>query len=179
MRARLIIVEGADNCGKSTLARAIAKRLRCPYWRLTSGPGLSEHAAMRLYQLNALDNAAVNISHGLPVVLDRHWVSDVVYGTILRGEPSTDPLVMETRCEELDAVYIHCQRHDAIAHHAKNKDPDHPYDDDIYARVYASYVHMFRQLDQWHEVIGYQLDNFIDRPNQLTAFIEGFEARYL
>jgi thymidylate kinase len=172
MKPRLIICEGADNCGKSTLAKAIANNLNGVYWRLTSGPGLSEHDAMALYQRNALDNAAVNIDLGRTVVLDRHWPSDQVYGTILRGRPSTDALLMEENCDSFDPIYIHCYRYNAVEEHAKCKDPDHPYEDSTYAKVVAAYDRFFDGLGRRQVVVGYPLDNFIDKPGQLDAFIQ-------
>lgn len=173
MRPRLIILEGPDNCGKSTLAKYLARELRGVYWRLTSGPGLSEHEAMALYQGNALDNAEINIKNGGIVILDRHWPSDRVYGPLLRGRPSCDCRVMEDRCERLEALYIYCYRSNAVAEHAKSKDPDHPYDDDLYTKVVAGYEEFFTDLQHRQPVIGYYLDNFIGRPEQLKAFLEG------
>ena len=173
MKPRLIICEGPDNCGKSTLAKKIARHYGGVYWRLTSGPGLNEHAAMALYQKNALDNAEVNITAGKVVVLDRHWPSDQVYGSILRGHPSCAGHVMEQQCEELDAIYIYTHRHNAVEEHAKTKDPDHPYDDSVFAQVVKTYDVFMADLQQRQPVIGYYLDNFIGRPEQLDAFIQG------
>jgi hypothetical protein len=136
---RLIIVEGPDNCGKSTLAKQIAAVTGYAYWRLTSGPGLSEHKAMELYQSNALDNVSDNLDNSRGVVLDRHWPSDLVYGTVLRGTPSCNPERMRIRCENLGARYILCSRSNAIEEHASAKDPDHPYDDEIYASIVKGY----------------------------------------
>jgi len=181
MKARLIIVEGPDNCGKSTLAREMAKRIGCAYWRLTSGPGLCEHEAMALYQRNALDNAKVNIQNGMTVIMDRHWPSDVVYGTVLRGRPSVDARVMEQLCEELDTIYIHCYRNNAVREHAKAKDPDHPYEDEDYVKIISGYDKLFYDMSVRSDrvVIGYYLDNFINRPEQLDAFISGIAKKYL
>ena len=173
MKPRLIICEGADNCGKSTLAKKLAEAFHGIYWRLTSGPGLSEHEAMALYQRNALDNAQVNIRLGRVVVLDRHWPSDQVYGPILRGRPSCDGMVMEDLCEQLDAIYIYCYRANAVAEQAKHKDPDHPYEDGVYQRVLDGCEEFFERLRTTQQVVGYPLDNFIDRPEQTRAFIEG------
>lgn len=173
MIPKLIILEGADNCGKTTLATAIAKYYRAVYWRLTAGPGLCEHQAMSLYQSNALDNAEVNIANGLPVVIDRHWPSDAVYGPVLRDGPSTDLKRMEKRCAKMDAVYIYCYRDNATKEHAKSKDPDHPYADDVYDQVLEGYEELFTDLAQRRTVISYYLNNFIDRPGQMNAFIEG------
>lgn len=178
MIPRLIIVEGPDNCGKSTLAKAIATRFNATYWRMTSGTGLCEHDAMRLYQLNALDNAEINIKAGRTVVFDRHWPSDQVYGTILHGRPSLSDLdlafVLE-KCESLNVIYINCWRANAIEEHAKAKDPDHPYEDEQYAQVVSGYEQLFQldSLGQGLPVVPYYLDGFIAQPTLLDAFLQG------
>lgn len=174
MKPRLIICEGPDNCGKSTLAKRIAEHFHGVYWRLTSGKGLSEHDAMRLYQQNALDNAEINIREmRRVVVLDRHWPSDQVYGPVLRGRPSCSGIEMEARCATLDAVYIYCHRKNMVEEHAKSKDPDHPYEDSVYEQVVLGYDNFFHGLQQRRDVIGYYLNNFINREEQLKMFFEG------
>lgn len=177
MIPRLFIVEGPDNCGKSTLAKAIATNLGATYWRMTSGQGLSEHDAMRLYQLNALDNAKINIAAGRSVVFDRHWPSDQVYGAILRGRPSllpTDLRLVELECKSLSVVYISCCRDNAVEEHAKEKDPDHPYDDSVYEQIVERYDELFSELTaSGAKVVDYYLDAFIKQESLLPAFLEG------
>jgi thymidylate kinase len=176
MIPRLFIIEGPDNCGKSTLAQAIANRFNAVYWRLTSGQGLCEHAAMRLYQSNALDNAEVNIKAGRSVVLDRHWPSDQVYGTVLRGKPSIDGELLaavELQCRSMNVVYINCWRDNATLEHAKQKDPDHPYEDEVYTKVVDGYQELFDELGKKAMVVPYYLDSFIKQENLLPAFLEG------
>lgn len=177
MIPRLFIVEGPDNCGKSTLAQAMATSLGATYWRMTSGQGLCEHDAMQLYQLNALDNAKINIQSGRSVVFDRHWPSDQVYGTILRGRPSLSSMdrgIVEIDCEALSVVYINCYRNNAVEEHAKAKDPDHPYDDKVYTDVCLGYQALFDDLNsKGARVIDYYLDAFLQQESLLPAFLEG------
>lgn len=173
MTPRLIIVEGPDNCGKSTLAQAIALSLGGVYWRMTSGQGLSEHTAMALYQRNALDNAEINIKAGKVVVFDRHWPSDQVYGTVLRGQPSCDSLQMYSRCKQMHTIYINCIRDNAIEEHEQAKDPDHPYDSEVYEAIIKGYEDLFLDLEQSAPVVPYHLDLFIKQPTLLPAFYEG------
>lgn len=176
MIPRLFIVEGPDNCGKSTLSEYIATRFNAVYWRLTSGQGLCEHDAMRLYQANALDNAKVNIDLRRSVVLDRHWPSDQVYGKILRGRPSISGELLSAvkqQCRGMNVIYINCWRDNAVMEHAKQKDPDHPYEDEVYAKVVASYQEFFAELEKTETVVPYYLDSFLKQKTLLPAFLEG------
>jgi len=178
MRPKIIIVEGPDNCGKTTLAKSIAYRLNATYWHMTAGKGLVDHDAMALYQLNAIHNAIVNVEQGRTIVFDRLWPSDVVYGTALRGRPST-PVDQFIELLKPHAVYIFCMRANAIEEHAKNQDPDHPYDPSVYASIYDGYMRLLSKFEKEHpNVLTYWLDNFIsnqkiDRSGQVNAFIYG------
>lgn len=177
MTARIIIVEGPDNCGKTTLAKAIAFRLNGNYWHMTSGPGLQEHDAMELYQKDAFKNAVVNLEMGHTTVFDRHFPSDQVYGPVLRGRASMEIDKWIDESKAYDVLFIFCDRIDAVAKHEANQDPDHPYDSERYAALVQGYRNIRKAMEEAlpGQVIGYNLDNFIDREDQLNAFINGLK----
>lgn len=88
----IIVVEGGDCAGKTTLARHLVERYGARYlhstvrkdiWRWHSG-------ALRL---------AARLADSQLVVLDRHWLSEQVYGQVFRGAPGYD---LGARC--LDRV---------------------------------------------------------------------------
>lgn len=179
MIPKIFIVEGPDNCGKSTLAKEIAKRVGGNYWHMTSGPGLDDHRAMSRYQLDALKNAEINLELGNTTVFDRHWPSDQVYGLELRDRPSLDFDQMMMESMRLRIVFVFCHRHNAVKEHEKNQDPDHPYDSESYARIVDGYRDLHRLMEVEipdARVVGYHLDNFIGRPSQLDAFITGLKG---
>ena len=79
---RLIILEGPDCSGKSTLAKALADRLlyhtlmhHGPYPRLTS------QQLPRFYA----EGMATSLQRWHGLVMDRSWLSEQVYGPIYRG----------------------------------------------------------------------------------------------
>lgn len=175
MTPRIIIVEGPDNCGKSTLAKELATRFNANYWHMTSGPGLCEHGAMELYQRDAFKNALVNLEMGHTTVFDRHWPSDQVYGPILRGIASMEMDYWIEECQANEVVIIFCDRNNAQEEHEKNRDPDHPYGARIYQEVLDGYRDLCELLQSTTniKIIEYPLDNFMDRDSQLDAFMEG------
>lgn len=180
MRPRIIIVEGPDNTGKSTLAKKIAKYFNMPYWHMTSGPGLQEKDAMALYQRDALKNAyhAVETANG--IVFDRHWVSDHVYGNVLRDGPALPEGEMLTLSIEHDFLYIFCDRQDHIIHdaHEANQDPDHPYDREQYAQIVEEYRQMRFFLEESlpkDRVLFYDMD-LMGTDNMTDAFLRGMNS---
>jgi len=75
----IIILDGPDGVGKTTLANELVKSHHFEYVHLSkpeTGKAWDEHAAALL--------AAVQSSAGRPVVIDRHFMSEAIYGRIYR-----------------------------------------------------------------------------------------------
>jgi thymidylate kinase len=76
---KILVFEGADSSGKTTLAKAIIERY--PSTRYFHGLpyiGWVEEAH------RAMLHAAMNYDN--LVIIDRHWISEYVYGPIFRGK---------------------------------------------------------------------------------------------
>jgi len=146
---KFIIVEGCDALGKTTLAKRLAKHYDATYWHMTSTKNLSPKQTMHDYSLNALDNVAENLANGKSVVLDRFWPSEFCYGSELRGIGLTDVSEIAEKCANLNPHFVFCfhghGQNMALKQHKKNVDPDHPYDDELYLRVYQNYIDLFDQ----------------------------------
>jgi thymidylate kinase len=78
----IVILEGPDGAGKSTLAKAIAKRLKAVTSHHGAYEGLPGDELARLYYQTLLPA----LSGVAPVVLDRAWHSEPIYGPIFRRE---------------------------------------------------------------------------------------------
>lgn len=73
----LIIVEGMDNTGKSTLIQTLAEEFKLPTARTYKKPDGSK-------EIHTWDAWCNSCPH--PLILDRHpAISDLIYGPILRG----------------------------------------------------------------------------------------------
>lgn len=109
MKTPILILEGADCTGKTTLARALCKALNGAYLRSEGYPALCKPEVMSVYYRAVrnlvFENAAVQ---GRPVVLDRHWPSQVVYGAVL-NRPIYDYRADMDWFTGVNAVYIYCQ----------------------------------------------------------------------
>ena len=79
----IIVLEGADGTGKTTLAQHLVDKHGAYYKHL----GLVPKEKMLEYQTVALEEAVERSRESL-VVLDRHWISDQIYGRVYRGEGS-------------------------------------------------------------------------------------------
>lgn len=141
-RPQLFIVEGPDACGKTTFAKELAHNLGGVYWHMTATKELAGLAQID-YQMNSIENVRDCLARGRHVVLDRSWPSEFCYGRILRGVEweSIEPL--KTAMEFLSPYFIYCMDKDAEAASERHKlmlDDAHPYNEEQYKAVYASYI---------------------------------------
>lgn len=80
----IIILEGADGTGKTTLANKLCEKLSAKYIHATWSRELD--CRMLEYQMNILSEAYEHyIDTSLPTVIDRLWLSESVYGTCFRN----------------------------------------------------------------------------------------------
>ena len=104
---RIIVIEGSDGTGKSTLVDNLGNWLR-PHVRLSCGPPKTESAFVEYSALidAAEEIAATSDSH---VIIDRLHLGEMVYGTLLRGTPKLslqELRALSTRLDNLGAVRV-------------------------------------------------------------------------
>lgn len=114
----LIIIEGCDKSGKTTLAREISKRFNYEYQHFGApGPEPGREYAEFLLNLKR------------PTVCDRFYIGEQVYGPLLRGKSLITNLqkaVIERLCRLRGAIVIYAQTPLEVCQErlAKSKDED-------------------------------------------------------
>lgn len=103
----LIIVEGPDNSGKSTLIQALASQLKLPMARTYRMPQTEED----IQRWHNWANAAPH-----PLILDRHpAISDLIYSPLVRNTTGSSSLRLASACRN-GHYLIYCRPHwDTIA----------------------------------------------------------------
>lgn len=99
----VIVLEGPDACGKTTLASAILTRHGGKYIHLTYRKNPTP------WQFGSLRRASRYFQDQL-VVIDRHWISEQVYSRVYRHGSSDDACARACYgwLKAIDAVYVLC-----------------------------------------------------------------------
>lgn len=140
MKGNVIVLEGADSSGKTTLAKLLkpAVYIHClPF----VGWVKEAHDA-------ALISAVRHASNGELVIIDRHWISEMIYGPIFRGTTAYG----DDDCDRFDRViqshgcYVLCVPSSVEEHEARFQ-RERPEKNDLFdtmtevAKVYRQLAH--------------------------------------
>ncbi len=103
----IIILEGPDGCGKTTLANHFIEKYDAKYIHLTWSKELEEK--MDKYQIESLLEAE-RLSKDHLVIIDRLWISEIVYSDVYRTGSQYRGLhqTMKLLIDKMDAINIVC-----------------------------------------------------------------------
>jgi hypothetical protein len=109
----VIIIEGPDGVGKTTLCDALAQRFLGSCTIVHSvhyGPPPGDEPTA-LYYWDEVDNI-LGLAKSGPVIVDRFHVGEMVYGPILRGDAGMsldEACVIDMRLQAIGAMMCHCR----------------------------------------------------------------------
>ena len=176
----LILLEGPDCSGKTTLARALCDNLQAHYIHSSYTSGLDVMA----YHKNHIDTAIDYLQDG-PVIIDRLYPSEMVYGRAFRNNIYEESSTVETpwgtkylelhnKLESLGTIHIYCipsKLQKAIERYTKNIDTDHPFGSDKWEEIYMLYNLLYIHMETNHpntrmyhydiDTDGKDLNNFV------------------
>lgn len=114
MKQRIIAVVGPDMCGKTEIAKELAKKLKLPYFKAASEhETYLRHPDRFIQQLRYSDVRLTDFlkQTGYSVIMDRAWPCERVYASVLDRE--TDEAVLRKIDDEmsyLGAKIVVCHR---------------------------------------------------------------------
>jgi len=176
MNRKLIIVEGPDRTGKTTLAKHLASKFNMFYVKLTAGGPLN--SAMPEYHTVTLDFIQWNIEQRAQgVVLDRCWLSEMIYAGLLRPEDAKRfPYKQhEERIALMGGLYLVCDSRTCVERHEKLKDPGHPYTQDQFHLIVEAYREFMstKPVDVLHWM-GVDMDKYIHDLDRFSNLLVDF-----
>lgn len=159
----LIITEGMDNAGKSTLIQSLAEEFRLPTARTYKKP----NSSLEIHQWDAW-------AHHCPehLILDRHpAISDFIYGPLLRGVTYSGLALAQNVSERAYLVYcrpasafIHATMHerDQLAGVAENTDKLIALYDNLMEDLKPDFVYDYTVEGQYDKLVK-SLTEFLGR----------------
>lgn len=179
MTPRLYVIEGPDCSGKTTLAKFLARHVsqshECAYFHCEGKSAL--FPAMNEVMDMVLNNAEWCF-HGLGMsyVIDRHWPSEYVYGSITRPEMAKNfrHEHFKERIQRLGGMYVYCRGgEDALVkRHHEQRDEAHPYDDDLFRKIINKYEEWyFKYIDKLEPNVEYVIE---EHGSDLKKFCDKF-----
>ena len=138
----IIILDGPDCCGKTTLQNFLVKEYDA--WELHLTYPAPAPMNMLEYQTREM-MYAIGLSQNNLVVVDRHWISEQIYAKVFRGG-SPWPMMgrlMQRVWMRFSAVTVLCvplNASETVDRHASEKDPKHPYDNENFEEPCFQYM---------------------------------------
>jgi adenylate kinase family enzyme len=163
----IIVVEGPDNAGKTTLALLLAKRLKAIYVKTEFIP--PERGSLAEY--SRILEAAEAYGNG-KVISDRYAaVSDPLYGPIVRGWTKLDPEQVQEELSKVDA-FVYCRPPDG--HMLKTMNVREQMDGVTKNanELIRAYDLFFQEMTAWGKVWRYDWSK--DDPNILAREIQKY-----
>jgi thymidylate kinase len=137
----IIIIEGPDGTGKTTLAKWIAANQDGFYFHCDGNVPI--FGAMREYMTNILDNIEWNLKYNSVIknyVFDRFWPSEWVHAPILRPHNPIDWILdIDLRMEKLGTVYVMCACDVASRTYEQSEASQKPYTIMTYENITKGY----------------------------------------
>lgn len=116
----IIVIEGADGVGKTTLARYLCKELGARYLHAGFDPSWN----IFNYHVRILYRAVrMVIKTGKPVVVDRLWLSEAVYAEVFRGGTpwGLQGRLFQRVLGRVGGTYVMCLTNDPTGHRRRMK----------------------------------------------------------
>jgi thymidylate kinase len=154
----IFVLDGPDGTGKTTLAEGLVDCLGAKYIHLT----YRFKDKMHLYHGAAIRLCARLAEHQ-PVVLDRWWISEIVYAEAYRGGSKFTKhyFLLEHVATQLGVTYVIClpkDRERYLQHYEVLKDQRQEMYDEGLNRVYDGYDWFMNQYFAYREnVIRYDM----------------------
>ena len=152
----LVILDGPDGVGKTTLGKELAERFGGKYFHLT----YRFKKNMFAYHTAVLYRAA-RLSTTQLVVIDRLWLSEICYANAYRGG-SQWPLMwrmMERVIHKICGIHVVClpvNPREYLEHYARLKETRNELFSDTLP-VYLEYYHQYQRMKTWSHVLRYDM----------------------
>lgn len=157
----IILIEGPDACGKSYLQKFFVDKYGAIPIHLTYPPP----GDIPVWDYHTREMIrAIELSDNNLVVVDRHWISELIYAKVFRNGSPWPYMgrMMDRVWRKHGTIYIMCLPLDVditIRRHRDNINKNHPYTDDKFREVVNGYLIFYDNgFDVREDVYAYRLE---------------------
>lgn len=177
MSAGLVILDGTDVAGKTTLANALLDKYGGYYFHC----GYKFKDRMHLYHLAALRWAIKRLDKPGLVVIDRWWPSEMVYGNVYREGrrvPNEGFRILHRLALRHGAIYVICYRDSRekyVEEFARSKceRPELWPADDRVPQIHDGFQYLYESIQgQQGRWLRYNLDVSLRNPHYFSAMVD-------
>lgn len=170
-QGKIILVEGPDGCGKTTLINAFKAEGKCSWHsvKATWSPELSQR--MLAHHWDVLAQALSLAGSGRNVLIDRLWISELVYGFQIRnGIGEYDPSSVIKTLEANNCTLLMCLSPSVDLTYKLHKD-DHGWNMAAYRAICNTYALLA-------EMLGCQVYYFSQDGHNLKKYVLSMEKKW-
>ena len=144
----IVILEGPDACGKTTLQDHLVDMYDAIPIHLTYNkdvaPIMLEYQAENMFK-------AIKMAENNLVIVDRHWISEVIYANVFRGGSPWPYMgeLMDLTWRYYAAIYVLCLPFTiktSVIRHKENIDQGHPYSDEKFKELLLEYLKFYHSV---------------------------------
>lgn len=144
----IYILDGCDGSGKTTLANKILETT-LGATRMHFGAPKTDEEAFNYWQVYS--NAIASVQPGQTVVFDRSWISDMVYGPIIRNRSEMSFQMYELLCSQVIAkgggMIIFCTANtDLLWRRCRQRGETFVKSKETIAQLHDAYEELFKKL---------------------------------
>lgn len=160
MNNKVIIIEGPDCAGKTTLGTILKEAFNGELHHLTYCPEATTHIAQFETYKNLIDGIISGKSpDNKPLILDRYFISNNVYADVAQGG---DNMLSEKFILEMQNAIVNNPNVDIIF--------ALPYDKEMYLNKFAQGINSRRELYPNVELMKKVYDGFLKEYEKLSSF---------
>ena len=149
----ILIIEGPDGSGKTTLANKISQQTSWPIIHRTQPKSDDEKKTM-------MDSYLEVISSGRNCIFDRSWYSEMVYGPIMRDTSVisyAQMFTLERKLSKRGAMLIHCTGpSDILWKRCQARGENYIVDRQTYTRIYSGFGELMYDVPHIIPVVTYE-----------------------
>lgn len=115
--SKIILVEGPDCSGKTTICNSIVDNFNFKCLHLSK---LKDNQSVDEFYINFIDNLKIQKQNNMNIVLDRAYISNIIYSTVFKQDETISRYLMDELKKLIDIIILCIPDKDKYITHFNN-----------------------------------------------------------